>query len=248
MARPKVATRSTAPRGDGSGAGPGPSSERAAAAAAGLLDVLQIGALTEMLGRESMHALHLASREACAAVERMATHMMLAAGEAQPDTVALLRLAGKLPNVRCLTVNTTKDGNEGFVEAAGLLGAFAAMRPEAAAGVRTLRLGLSSQALGPELPVLLGHFCDLQARRPGRVLNLSASLTPTLCPVHTAHPCPTPDIAVHLPHLCTCFRPPGKRSAQGPQHVLFKKTLSRVLYMLYSRLCSLCRWSPPPPS
>jgi hypothetical protein len=166
MARPKTAKRSTAPRGDGSGAGPGPSSERAAAAAAGLLDVLQLEALAQQrLGQESMHVLRLASREACAAVERMATHMVLAAGEAQPDTVELQRLASKLPNVRCLTVNTSKDSAAGLLEAAGLLGAFAALRPNAAGGVRTLKLGLSSQALGPELPVLLGHFCDLQARR-----------------------------------------------------------------------------------
>jgi hypothetical protein len=169
MARPSASTErlSTAARGD-DGAGPGPSSERAAAAAAGLLDVLQLEALAKQLGQDSMHALHLASREACAAVERMATHMVLATGEAQPDTVALLRLAGKLPNVHRLTCTTSKDGAVGFVEAAGLLGAFAALRPEAAAGVRTVALGLRSEALGPDLSFLLAPFCNLQARRPAR--------------------------------------------------------------------------------
>jgi hypothetical protein len=165
MARPSAsADRSTVPRGDGSDAGPGPSSERAAAASAGLLDVLQLEVLAQPLGRKSMHALHLASREACAAVERMATHMELKASEAQPDIEALQRLAGKLPNVHCLTVNTSMDGDAGFVEAAGLLGAFAALGPKATGGVRTVALGLSSQALGPELPMLLAPFFNLQAR------------------------------------------------------------------------------------
>jgi hypothetical protein len=210
------AERSTAPRGDGSGAGPGPSSERAAAAAAGLLDVLQIGALTEMLGQESMHALHLASREACAAVERMATHMVLAAGEAQSDTVAMQRLAGKLPNVHSLTCMSIKDGDAGFREAAGLLGAFAGLPPHATAGVRTVGLGLSSQALGPELSLLLAPFCNLQVRRTSHARGHEWGRNSVPCA--QPNPCPTPDIAVHLPHPCTHSVPcPGKRSAQGTE-------------------------------
>jgi hypothetical protein len=185
MARPSASTgRSTAARGNGSGAGPGPSSERAAAAAAGLLDVLQLEALAQPLGQESMHALRLASREAGAAVERMATHMVLAAGEAQPDTVALQRLAAKLPNVHRLTCTTTKDGDTGFVEATGFLGAFAALRPEAAAGVRIVALGLSSQALGLELWLLLAPFCNLQARRPARACGHSRARPPPFSRTH----------------------------------------------------------------
>jgi hypothetical protein len=158
---------STPPLGDGSGTEAGPSPEPATPTT-GLLDVLQLGVLAQRLGQESMRslrALRLASRGACAAVERMATHMVLAAGRAPPDTVALQRLAGKLPNVHRLTVNTSKDGSAGFLEAAGLLGAFAALRPEAAAGVRTVELGLISQALGPKLSLLLAPFCNLQVRR-----------------------------------------------------------------------------------
>jgi hypothetical protein len=155
--------RSTAPLGDGSGTEPGPSPEPASPTT-GLLDVLQLGALAQRLGQESMHALRLASREACVAVERMATHMVLAAGEAQPDTVALQRLASKLPNVHRLTVTTSEDGAVGFLEVAGLLGAFA-LRPEAAAGVRTVALGLRYQALGTEFALLLAPFCNLQVRR-----------------------------------------------------------------------------------
>jgi hypothetical protein len=158
---------STAPLGEGSRMEPGPSPEPASPTT-GLLDVLQLEALAQRLGQESvqgsMRALRLASREASAAVERMATHMVLAAGEAQPDTVALQRLAAKLPNVHRLTVISSEDGAVGFREAAGLLGAFA-LRPEAAGGVRTVELGLCSQALGPELPVLLVPFCNLQVRR-----------------------------------------------------------------------------------
>jgi hypothetical protein len=215
MARPSASTgRSTAPRGDDSGAGPGPSSERAAAAAAGLLDVLQLEALAKQLGQESMHALHLASREACAAVERMATHMVLAAGEAQPDTVALQRLAGKLPNVHRLTCTTIKDGDAGFVEAAGLLGAFAAMRPGASTGVRTVALSLRPHALGPELLMLLAPFCNLQVRRPGH----ARGHVPGPNSVPRAHsPAPAPSLTLlHLPHPCARFLPsPGKCSAQG---------------------------------
>jgi hypothetical protein len=191
MARPYASTgRSTAPRGDASGAGPGPSSERAAAVAAGLLDVLQLEALAQRLGRKSMHDLRLASREACGAVERMATHMGLAAGEAQPDTVTLQRLAGKLPNVHRLTCTTSKDGTVGFVEAAGLLSAFTALRPDAGAGVRTVALGLRSKTLGPELPGLLAPFCNLQARRPG--LALGREPGPTSVPRAHSQPLPHP--------------------------------------------------------
>ena len=203
--------------GDGDGAGPGPSSERAAAAAAGLLDVLEVAVLVERLDEETKHALRLASRAACAAVERMATHMVLAAGEAQPDTVALQRLAGKLPNVHRLTVNTSEDGAVGFVEAAGLLGAFAALRPEAAAGVRTVALGLRSEALGPDLSFLLAPFCNLQARRPGHARGREPG--PNSVPRAQPNPCPIPDIAGICPTRVPTFRPPGKRSAQGT-HVL----------------------------
>jgi hypothetical protein len=158
------AERSTAPWGDGSGTEAGPSPEPAAPTT-GLLDVLQLCALAQRLGQDSVYALLLASREASAAVERMATRMVLKTQDAQPDTVALQRLASKLPNVQRLTVNTSKDGSAEFLEAASLLGAFAALRPEAAAGVRTVALCVGSQALGPELSLLLAPFCNLQVRR-----------------------------------------------------------------------------------
>ncbi len=149
--------------GDGDGAGPGPSSERAAAAAAGLLDVLEVAVLVERLDEETKHALRLASRAACAAVERMATRMRLV-GKEQHDTAALLRLAGKLPNVHRLTCAPREEGIAGFMEAASLLGEFAASRPDAAAGVRTVGLELSLRTLGYELHMLLAPFCNLQAR------------------------------------------------------------------------------------
>jgi hypothetical protein len=98
-----------APDGDGDGAGPGPSSERAAAAAAGLLDVLEAAVLVELLDREAKRALRLASRAACAAVERMATRMELAAS-AQHDAMALQRLAAKLPNVNHLNCAAREEG------------------------------------------------------------------------------------------------------------------------------------------
>jgi hypothetical protein len=59
---------------DGDGAGPGPSSERAAVAPAGMLDVLEAAVLVE---REAKRALRMASKAACAAVERMAMRMRL---------------------------------------------------------------------------------------------------------------------------------------------------------------------------
>jgi hypothetical protein len=46
---------------------------------------------------------------------------------------------------------------------AGLLGEFVASRPDAAAGVRIVELGLSSQTLGCELPLVVSPFCNLQA-------------------------------------------------------------------------------------
>jgi hypothetical protein len=149
--------------GDGDGAGPGPSSERAATTAAGLLDVLEAAELVGLLDRESKRTLRTAGRAACAAVERMATRMELQAS-AQHDTVAFRRLVGKLPNVHSLRCDSNKEGAAGFVEAAGLLGEFAASRPDAAAGVRTVELVMGSQTLGSELQVLLAPFCNLQAR------------------------------------------------------------------------------------
>ncbi len=168
--------------GDGDGAGPGPSSERAAAAAAGLLDVLEFAALVDRLDRESKRALRMASRAACAAVERMATCMELQAS-AQHDTVALRRLAGKRPNVHSLTCCSNKEGAAGFVEAAGLLGEFAASRPGAAAGVRIVHLELALHTLGSELPVLLAPFGSLQVRyAPSRSRRVSEHFSPTcLC-------------------------------------------------------------------
>jgi hypothetical protein len=149
----------------GDGAGPGPSSERAAAAAAGLLDVLEAAVLVELLDRESKRALRMASKAACAAVERMATCMELQAS-AQHDTAALLRLAGKLPNVHSLTCNSNEKGAAGFMAVASLLGEFVASRPNAAAGVRIVGLELRSQTLGCELPLVVSPFCNLQASSP----------------------------------------------------------------------------------
>jgi hypothetical protein len=195
--------------GDGDGAGPGLSSERAAAAAAGLLDVLEVAVLVGLLDLEAMCALRMAGRAACAAVERMATRMVLTLDEhydvvairrmelqagAQHDTVALRRLAGRLPNVHSLMCNTNKEGTAGFMAAAGLLGEFAASRPNAAAGVRTMGLGLSSQTLGPELPLVLVAFCNLQARcltlwARSRLCLVGLSLNPHMLPSNRPHSC-----------------------------------------------------------
>jgi hypothetical protein len=177
----------------GDGAGPGPSSERAAAAAAGLLDVLEAAALVELLDRESKRALRMASRAACAAVERMATRMELDAS-AQHGEMALRRLAGRLPNVHSLRCDSNKEGIAGFMEAAGLLGEFAASRPNAAAGVRTVELVMGSQTLGPQLPLVLVAFCNLQARcltlwARSRVRLVGLSLNPHILPSNRPHSC-----------------------------------------------------------
>jgi hypothetical protein len=177
--------------GDGDGEGPQP--QRAAAAPAGLFDVLEVAVLVGLLERKSKRALRLASREACAAVERMATRMELAAGEAPPDTVALQRLVRKLPNVHRPTCCSDKEeGIAGFMEAAGLMGAFATSRLDAAAGVRTMHLDLmSSQTLRTELPLVLASFCNLQARCPiswarPRLRLVGPSFNPHMLPSNLA--------------------------------------------------------------